>query len=263
MNNLAVLYGGQLNHFAGEAVFNGKNALETALEKVRLFPDVSKCLVLLSDNGKVKPVSGDIEIITKASWTKKSLLECVSREGEHFDHTFFAWADCPLLDPEITTAVYKRHTQYLADYSYADGWPYGMSPEILRKGTSGILLKILGEEDNPVDRDCIFSVLQKDINTFDIETEISSIDLRGYRLSLTADSKRNMILLMRLIGAGLSGTKNAAEIIETIWRGLACGERVDAALGHCTDHERLHALRAGRRGRRRQQAAGFDEQHQR
>jgi spiro-SPASM protein len=218
MNNLAILYGGQLNHFAMEAVFNGKNALEAALEKVQSFPDVSKCIVLLQDDKNIKPFSEHISIISKSSWTKKSFLECISREGEDFDHTFFAWADSPLLDPEITAAMYKRHTQYAADYSYADGWPYGMSPEILRKGTAGILAKsltnILGEDDAPVERDAIFSVLQKDINSFDIETEISPIDLRGHRLSLTADSKRNMLLLQCLINAGLSGTKNAAEIIE-------------------------------------------------
>jgi spiro-SPASM protein len=40
-------------------------------------------------------------------------------------------------------------------------------------------------------------VLQKDINAFDIETEISPVDLRSYRLSLTADSKRNLLLLTR------------------------------------------------------------------
>jgi spiro-SPASM protein len=218
MNNLAVLFGGQLNEFSGIASFNGKNALEMALDKIQSFPDVSTCIVLLQDDGKIKPLSQNIKTICAASWTKKTLLECISREGEHFDNVFFAWADCPLLDKEIAEAMYKRHTTYAADYSYADGWPYGMSPEILRRGTAGILASSLAnsfaEHDGPVERDCIFSVLQKDINSFDIETEISAVDLRGYRLSLTADSKRNMLLLHRLIDAGLSGTKNAAEIIE-------------------------------------------------
>ncbi len=213
MSNLAVLYGGELNSFAGEPVFNGKNALEAALERVKSFPDVSKCLVLLKDNGPVKPLSGDVQIIRRSSWTKRDFLECISHEGEQFDHTFVAWADCPLLDPDLASAIYLRHTRYGAEYSYADGWPYGFSPEIVSRGTPGILAKILGEEDGPVERDCIFSVLQKDINSFDIETEISRTDLRGYRLSLTANSKRNMILLKRLIEAGLSGAKNADTII--------------------------------------------------
>ncbi|MDR2900876.1 MAG: spiro-SPASM protein [Treponema sp.] len=214
MNNLAILYGGQLNHFADLAVFNGQSALEAAITKMQSFPDVSKCIVLLSDDKNLKPLSHNISIISKSVWTKKTLLECISKEGEGFDHTFFAWGDCPLLDPDITSAVYKRHTQYAADYSYADGWPYGLSPEILRKGSAGILAKILGENDAAVDRDCIFSVLQKDINSFDIETEISPVDLRAYRISLTADSKRNMLLLQSLIDAGLSGTENAAKVIE-------------------------------------------------
>ena len=76
-----------------------------------------------------------------------------------------------------------------------------------------ILAKILGENDGPVARDTIFSVLQKDINSFDIETEISAVDLRGYRLSLTADSKKNVLLLNRLMAAGLSGAADADKII--------------------------------------------------
>jgi spiro-SPASM protein len=41
-------------------------------------------------------------------------------------------------------------------------------------------------------------VIQKDINAFDIETEISPVDLRCHRLSLCADSKRNLLLLRRI-----------------------------------------------------------------
>jgi spiro-SPASM protein len=46
-----------------------------------------------------------------------------------------------------------------------------------------------------VGRDALFSVIQKDINAFDIETEISPVDLRCRRLNLCADSRRNLLLL--------------------------------------------------------------------
>jgi spiro-SPASM protein len=64
-----------------------------------------------------------------------------------------------------------------------------------------------------VERDLLFQVIQKDINSFDIETEISPVDLRYHRLNLSADSRRNLLLLQGLAGAGFSGTANAAELI--------------------------------------------------
>jgi spiro-SPASM protein len=66
-----------------------------------------------------------------------------------------------------------------------------------------------------VERDCLFSVLQKDINAFDIETEISPLDLRQHRLNLAADSKRNLLLLTRFMEAagGIPAAKDAEGII--------------------------------------------------
>ncbi|MDR1373522.1 MAG: spiro-SPASM protein, partial [Treponema sp.] len=78
-----------------------------------------------------------------------------------------------------------------------------------------ILAKNLDGNGGPVERDALFSVLQKDINSFDIETEISSADLRNHRLSLTADTKRNLLLLTRFAGAaaGIPAAAGAASLI--------------------------------------------------
>jgi spiro-SPASM protein len=65
-----------------------------------------------------------------------------------------------------------------------------------------------------VERDCLFSVIQKDINAFDIETEISPVDLRQYRLNLQADSKRNLLLISRFLEASCTTAAGAASFIE-------------------------------------------------
>ena len=64
-----------------------------------------------------------------------------------------------------------------------------------------------------MDRDTLFDVIQKDINAFDIETEISPVDLRPLRLCLAADSKRNLLLLSRLMEAGLVSAMEAEKFI--------------------------------------------------
>ncbi|MCL2759448.1 MAG: spiro-SPASM protein [Treponema sp.] len=215
MKNLLVLFGGNLSSHAFEPVYNGKNAVELSVENAKKFPGVEKSILLISHDEFSYP--GEIQIEKKDSWTKKSLLEKISELQQNFDCIYFAFADCPFLDPVLAGAVAERHSSFAAEYSYADGWPYGLAPEVLSPGTAGILAKILGDDDGPVERDILFSVIQKDINAFDIEAEISSVDLRCHRINLNADSKRNLFLLKNFInaaGAKIPCTADIEQLIE-------------------------------------------------
>ena len=187
-----------------EPLFEGNNSLNLALERSRLFPGVGKIVVFTgsADNSSfLIPHSSDpaLHIENRPFWTLKTLLETLAVHSEGFDLTYYVWADCPFLDPELAGKIAERHLSYAAEYSYADGWPYGFAPEVLSPGTAAVLAKILGDDNSPVKRDSLFSVIQKDINAFDIETEISPVDLRCHRLNFCADSKRNMLLLKRFI----------------------------------------------------------------
>ena len=219
MNALALLYGGSLTKYAFERAFDGRCALDLALERAAAFPGVTKTALLagplfddLADSAgwKRPPV---VEIIPAASWTRKTLLEAISVKSQGFDLSYFAWADSPFLDPSLAGAVAERHLKYAAEYSYADGWPYGFAPEILAPGVAGILAKILGDDDGAVERDALFSAVEKDINTFDIETEISAVDLRSHRLYFTADSKRNFLLVTRFAGEGFESASDTEKFI--------------------------------------------------
>ncbi|MDR0301612.1 MAG: spiro-SPASM protein [Treponema sp.] len=192
MKALSVLFGGRLCKETFEPVFNGKNSISIALEQAKKFPGVEKN-VLLAPLGDF-PFPDGVQIEQK-DWTKRSLLERIAELQAGFDCIYFAFADCPFLDTGLAGALSGRHISERADYSYADGWPYGLAPEVLSPGTAGILAKILGDDDGPVERDILFSVIQKDINAFDIEAEISAVDLRCHRINLCADSKRNLLLL--------------------------------------------------------------------
>ena len=163
--------------------------------------------------GQCPPLPAGVQSVSRPSWTKKSLLEEISRASAGYDLVYFAWADCPLLDPALAGALAERHTRYAAEYSYADGWPYGFAPELLSPAAAGILAAIIGDDDGAVERDALFSVIQKDINAFDIETEISPVDLRQYRLSLTTDSKRNRLLVSAFTEAGCTSASQAAGLI--------------------------------------------------
>jgi len=207
-------------------VLGGKNSLSLAVERARNFPGVGKT-VLLTGPGQVSlekmlghPVpEGVLVENSDEPWTVKALLKAIALHSQSgampsCDFGYFVWADCPFLDPVLAGKLAERHLQYAAEYSYADGWPYGLAPELLSPGTAAILAQILGGDDGgPVERDALFSVIQKDINAFDIETEISSVDLRCHRLTLCADSGRNLLLLRRFIeGAGTGDIPDTAAV---------------------------------------------------
>ena len=248
-----------------------KSSLALAVERARAFPGVGKIALLTGPEGLPGGAAFEGVLLESRSepWTVKALLEAIaalaSRGAEPngspapgegaapsgpapaeassapsgaapFDFCYFAWADCPFLDPELAGKLAERHMRYVAEYSYADGWPYGLAPELLSPGTAALLAKILGADDGgPVRRDALFSVIQKDINAFDIEAEISSIDLRPHRLSLCADSKRSLLLLRRFASGGESaGGAN----------GIAGGAIPDTAAVERIVTERPELLRA-------------------
>ena len=225
MNALLIVYGGNLSKYAFEPLLknDGKNSIALSLEQSQKFPGVKKT-VLIAGEGDFSFLN-NIQIEQKDSWTKRSVLEKIAELQTGYDLIYFAFADCPFLDPALAGSMAERHLKYSAEYSYADGYPYGLAPEILSSGTAGILAKILGE-DSPVERDTLFSVIQKDINAFDIETEISPVDLSSNRINLTADSKRNNLLLNNFINANngkipcaedvIRITENNSEILRTL-----------------------------------------------
>ncbi|MCL2381965.1 MAG: spiro-SPASM protein [Treponema sp.] len=212
MKALSVVYGGRLAPEAFEKMpGTGQSPFSLALAAAGRFAGAEKTVLLCLD-GQNHDLPPGVQAVRRPSWTIKSLLEEIARLGAGFDLVYFAWADCPLLDPELAGALAQRHIRYAAEYSYADGWPYGFAPELLAPGTAGILSSIL-TGDGPVQRDSLFGVIQKDINAFDLETEISPVDLRHYRLSLAADSKRNSLLLSRFMEAGFTSASQAETCI--------------------------------------------------
>ncbi|HYW85224.1 MAG TPA: spiro-SPASM protein, partial [Spirochaetia bacterium] len=63
------------------------------------------------------------------------------------------------------------------------------------------------------DRETLFTLVKKDINSFDIETEISPADMRMLRVSLCADFERNFLLLRRIVSNGGRDARSACSLL--------------------------------------------------
>ena len=132
--------------------------------------------------------------------TVTELLEnlIAGAENQNAESVIYTWSDCPFLDLELTKELCHQHEKYGAEYTFADGYPYGITPEIIHLGTLKILLQL--SKQNPdlgegkVSRTSIFDLIKKDINSFEIETLISDKDFRLSRLEFASGTKFGKIL---------------------------------------------------------------------
>jgi len=213
MKSLVALFAGSLTPHAREPLPRGQSALDRALSWAVSVPDAARVLVFArtGDGPFPAPAGGSApEVVAAEVWTASSFFSRLERESEGFDHVLVAWADCPFLDGELTRTLLDRHLQYAAEYTFADGYPVGLAPDILARGIVPVLSRLARESETPVSRTAVFEAIKKDINSFDIETELAPTDLRQLRLTLACDLKRNALLCSRL--DGITG-KNYAEIV--------------------------------------------------
>ncbi len=114
-------------------------------------------------------------------------------EEKKASEIIYARASCPFLDTAITEKLVSIHEEFRAEYTFADGYPFGFAPEIIDSGASSILASLSSSVskkagDMPCSKDSIFSVMKGDINSFEIETLIAPKDYRMLRLDFSCET---------------------------------------------------------------------------
>ena len=223
MKNLVVLYGGDLTAHAFEKVFGSQCAFERVLEWSGLFGE--KIMLLTKNNS---PVSSQIssfinsnpkiEVVSKDFWTKSLFISEISSALKKNDAqgAVVSYADTPFINEKLTRDLIEMHEKYAAEYSFADGFPYGLAPEVIESGTASILAELSNsnlkaEGEKPMDREAIFSVMRGDINSFEIETLISDEDYRLLRFNFDAGSKINFLACKNLYEAAKAQNVDLSE----------------------------------------------------
>ncbi len=193
--------------WAREKMTNGSSPLEMVEEYLGRF-EGTPVVELIAPGGVTSfPNASPRETEDK----KSALVEAFSEIFADYDRIIYLWSDTPFLDRKLTDDLLTHHDRYMSQYTFSDGWPLGLTPEILEKSAMEKLALLGRGDDSPLSRDALFTLIQKDINAFDLETLISPVDFRLLRLELAADSKRNFLLLDRLREAGLTGGEAIAE----------------------------------------------------
>jgi len=243
MRTAALVYAGSISAYALSPLAGGESAFARALAYAKNIPGLTGILVLegevplpekaLEDAlcdvaGGAVAASAAILKTKRSSWSVASVLSEAERfssslesEGP-LDALVIVAGDEPLLDAALLSRMLENHGRYRADYSFADGYPQGFAAEILAPHAIPALRALaeksaagaVGTSDaGKVERGWLFSLIQKDINSFDIETDISPRDLRELRLDLACDTKRNSLLVERLMEAGVHDAASALDYI--------------------------------------------------
>ncbi|HUX52675.1 MAG TPA: spiro-SPASM protein [Spirochaetia bacterium] len=208
MNRVICINAINLSEYATIALPDGSSAFDRVRTFAEALPGVTRIVTLVHEQGSIRG-----ETIEVRSATGSAILDAFSTVCSDESEIIYIHGDTPFLDTGITDRMLESHRRYFAEYSFADGYPYGMAPEILQSSILPLLKRLVAEEDVPLNREMLFSIIQKDINSFDIETEISPDDVRSLRLSLTCDTRRNYLLCRRLFESGDTG---AVSLLETI-----------------------------------------------
>jgi len=213
MKNLAVANGLTLSSYSFQKLPGGGDCPERVLAFARRLPEVEKVYILLAGEA---PCPAGFEAVRLPGRGVAELLGELARLAEGADNLFYFFADCPLLDSGLASRMLENHRRYYADYTFADGYPLGLAVEILRPGALPALAALAKNcpEVQASERGAVFEVVRKDINSFDVETELAPADLRLLRLSLSSDTKRNQLLLTRLLEAGAVDADGACRLVQ-------------------------------------------------
>ena len=154
-------------------------------DKINTLKEKLKCDVKYIENN-------DLENI-------ENYLNNIYRESESYDNIIYIPANMPLFNEDETVKLTKIHEENISYFSYGENYPLGIIPIIIRRTAFEKLFNIIKTKDIKVSENAISNIVFVDPNFFEIEILISEHDMRYYRLSLFADSKRNAILIKKLI----------------------------------------------------------------
>jgi len=115
-----------------------------------------------------------------------------------YEDVVYLFADTPLIEINLITEMLRVHREEYAEYTYGEGFPFGVTPEVLKRDLFPKIVSLIGDEHEQIERGSIFTALSKEINSFDIESVFSPEDLKIRRIDLSTSLKRNALIVERV-----------------------------------------------------------------
>ncbi len=224
MKFITVLFAGFDSQNCFEKSFGNRSAFDLSLSWAQKISGTSAVYVL-ADSRRADPVNASVKgsgvkVVSRDGWTVTGLLESLHElmSSSDSENAVFAWADCPFLNAELTGKLIELHQECRAEYTFAEGYPHGLAPEIIHRDSCAMLAELSrGIKKDAGDRapcpSSIFSVMSADINSFEIETLVCPSDFRLYRFDFSVSSVINRAACENLYAAA-SGETDPVRLCE-------------------------------------------------
>ena len=221
MKTLVILFADFRSKHIFEKSFGGFSAFDLTLKWAESIKDSETVIFYYGnmnfDSNDMKKVRLDLFTVSELF---KKMSETASESG--CKKIVYSFADLPFINKNITDTLLETHTAYKAEYTFADGYPYGFSPEIIDTGTVKILSSLSENTyaeagKNKITRTSVYDFLKLDINSFEIEVEVCDEDLGLLRLYFDAGTKlnfRSCLALFEKLGGKKCSSLTQDEIIE-------------------------------------------------
>ncbi len=203
-----------------EKVFSSNNGAQSAFDRSLLWaeeiarsfsPSKIAVFCFAKNEAAVKTAlasstdSEKVFCLAEEDWNAARLLEKMSSLAKECGETCIVYANAAaaFLDAPLSKELVRIHTEYKAEYTFADGYPAGFAPEILDAGAASIIFALcekhaLEQGKAAVTKDSIFDIIKSDINSFEIETQIASHDYRLLRMNFLCDGYANFLSAKKL-----------------------------------------------------------------
>lgn len=200
-----------IRSYATLSLGDGTCAVERALASAAQISDTISMLIrpgsletdasssvtyLRVDGGRVR-LPDIVRVVEVFDATATALLPLLGEIGAGSDAVVYKRADEPWMLVDEAQRLVDEHLQYRAHYSFADGYPSGATPVVFSPALPGLLSSLAEEGDDSGKHDWLFTILQRDINSFDVETLLSPVDFRMLRISFRCETRADYVLCSR------------------------------------------------------------------
>ncbi len=201
----------QIRSYATLSLGDGTCAVERVLASAAIIADAVTLLIppgsletdpsnsdtyLCVDGGRVH-LPDTVHVFEVADTGAKELLPVLSEIGAGSEAVVYKRADEPWMLVDEAQRLIDEHTRFRAHYTFADGYPSGATPVVLSPSLPRLLSVLATDDDDTAKHDWIFTILQRDINSFDVETLLSPVDFRMLRITFRCETRADYVLCSR------------------------------------------------------------------
>lgn len=217
MKSIGIFYNATSSKYKNEKIFAGKTAVEMTAQVFENKFDTVEGIYTISN------AENNCQLL------EKMIALCTEHEA---DFVIFSYDDVPFLNEALIKKMIASHVEYKSEYTFADGFPYGLAPELIDCGTLKILLELakttqseLGNQK--VSRESIYNLIKSDINAFEVDTILADTDWRLYRFAFHCGKKENFMQCKALFESA-EKIDDAEKLSETATKTLGCLKTVPA-----------------------------------